>query len=99
MVVEVAIENQGGAVAMGFELVLIPHYGWGPPNPAGHEDLPDLPPGATHTTSFAPGVLYPDAGTFTLRVLVTDDWYDLANPDSTGSGGDVWDETIVVGGG
>ena len=41
---------------------------------------------------------YSDAGTFTLRVLVTDDWYELGNPDSTGSAGDLWDETITVGG-
>jgi hypothetical protein len=97
--VDVTIENQGGAAAESYELVLIPHYGWGPPNPAGHEELPSLAPGATHTSTFTPGVLYQDAGTFTLRVLVTDDWYELGNPDSTGGGGDLWDETITVGGG
>lgn len=99
VVVDVTIQNQGGAAADGFELVLIPHYGWGPPNPAGYEVLPSIAPGASHTVSFAPGVLYSDAGTFTLRVLVTDDWYATGNPDSTGSAGDIWDETITVGGG
>jgi hypothetical protein len=99
VVVDVTIQNQGGAAANDFELVLIPHYGWGPPNPAGYETLPSIAPGASHTVSFSPGVLYSDAGTFTLRVLVTDDWYATGNPDSTGSGGDIWDETITVGGG
>ena len=99
VLVNVTIENQGAMLAVGYSLVLIPHYGWGPPNPAGYEDLPDLAPGATHTVSFTPGVLYSDAGTFTLRVLVTDDWYDLGNPDSTGSAGDLQDILIIVGGG
>jgi hypothetical protein len=94
--VDVTIENQGGAVAAGFELVLIPHYGWGPPNPAGYETLPDLAPGAIHTVSFSPGVLYTDPGTFTLRVLVTDDWYAVGNPDSTGTAGDYQDFLITV---
>ncbi|MBN1312425.1 MAG: hypothetical protein JXB30_13490 [Anaerolineae bacterium] len=98
VVVTVMIENQGGTLAAGFELVLIPHYGWGPPNPAGYETLPDLAPGATHAVTFTPGVLYSDAGTFTLRVLVTDDWYATGNPDSTGSGGDFQDHLITVGG-
>ncbi|MGB2954663.1 MAG: hypothetical protein WBB64_01715 [Anaerolineales bacterium] len=96
--VDVTIENQGGAVAVGYELTLIPHYGWGPPNPAGYELLPDLAPGAIHTVSFSPGVLYSDTGTFTLRVLVTDDWYDTGNPDSTGTAGDYQDILITVGG-
>lgn len=99
VVVDVTIENQGGAVAAGFELVLIPHYGWGPPNPAGYETLPDLAPGAIHTVTFSPGVLYTDPGTFTLRVLVTDDWYASGNPDSTGTAGDYHDILITVGGG
>jgi hypothetical protein len=97
--VDVTVQNRGGAPAVSYELVLIPHYGWGPPNPAGFEELPTLAPGATHTSTFTPGVLYTDAGTFTLRVLVTDDWLALGNPDSTGTAGDVWDETITVGGG
>ncbi len=97
--VDVTIENQGGAAAAGYELALIPHYGWGPPNPAGYEALPDLVPGATHTVSFSPGVLYSNAGTFTLRVLVTDDWYASGNPDSTGTAGDYHDILITVGGG
>ena len=81
-----------------FELVLVPHYGWGPPNPAGYEVLPSIAPGASRGVTFSPGVLYSNAGTFTLRILVTDDWYATGNPDSTGSGGDIWDETIIVGG-
>jgi len=96
VVVDVTIQNQGGAAANDFELVLIPHYGWGPPNPAGYETLPSIAPGASHTVSFSPGVLYVNEGTFTLRVLVTDDWYATGNPDSTGSAGDIWDETITV---
>ncbi|MBN1266349.1 MAG: hypothetical protein JXA25_12705 [Anaerolineales bacterium] len=92
----VTIENQGDETASGYELVLIPHYGYGPPNPAGYETLPDLAPGASHTVDFTPGVLYPDEGTFTLRVLVTDDWYDIGEPDSTGTAGDFVDITITV---
>jgi len=99
VVVDVTIQNQGGAAADGFELVLIPHYGWGPPNPAGYEVLPSIAPGAARGVTFSPGVLYSDAGTFTLRVLVTDDWYELGNPDSTGSAGDYQDLPITVGGG
>ncbi|MCD6425631.1 MAG: hypothetical protein J7L35_09000 [Anaerolineales bacterium] len=95
--VEVTIENQGGAPATGFELVLIPHYGWGPPNPAGYELLPDLAPGASHIATFSPGVYYSaPAGTYTLRVLVTDDWYATGDPDSTGTGGDYQDFSITV---
>ena len=95
--VEVTIENQGGAPATGFELVLIPHYGWGPPNPAGYELLPDLAPGASHTVAFSPGVYYSaPAGTYTLRILVTDDWYATGDPDSTGTGGDYQDFTITI---
>ncbi len=49
--------------------------------------------------AFTPGVLYTAAGTFTLRVLVTDDWYATGNPDSTGTAGDYQDFSITVGGG
>jgi hypothetical protein len=94
--VEVTVENQGAYVAEDYELVLIPHYGWGPPNPAGYVTLPDLMPGVPHTEVFSPGVLYSQAGTFTLRVLVTDDWYALGDPDSTGTNGDYQDHTITV---
>jgi len=95
----VTIENQGGTTASGYELVLIPHYGWGPPNPAGYETISSLAAGASQTFTFSPGVLYTDAGTFTLRVLLTDDWYASGNPDSTGTAGDYRDITITVGGG
>jgi hypothetical protein len=44
----------------------------------------------------APGVPCPDAGTFTMRVPLTDDWYELGNPDLASSGGDFWDGTIAV---
>ncbi len=94
--VEVTVENQGSETASGYELVLIPHYGVGPPNPAGYETLPDLAPGASHTVTFSPGVFYSSAGSYTLRVLVTDDWYDIGDPDSTGTAGDVQDFTITV---
>jgi len=94
--VEVTIENQGDYPAEGYELVLIPHYGWGPPNPAGYVTLPILMPGVPHTEVFSPGVLYSPAGTYTLRVLVTDDWYALGDPDSTGTNGDYQDFAITV---
>ena len=94
--VEVTVENQGAYPAEDYELVLIPHYGWGPPNPAGYVTLPDLMPGVPHTEVFSPGVLYSPAGTYTLRVLVTDDWYALGDPDSTGTNGDYQDFTITV---
>jgi hypothetical protein len=94
--VEVTIENMGAYPAEDYELVLIPHYGWGPPNPAGYVSLPDLMPGVPHTEVFTPGVLYSTAGTYTLRVLVTDDWYALGDPDSTGTNGDYQDFTITV---
>lgn len=96
--VEVTVENQGSAAASGYELVLIPHYGVGPPNPAGFQPLPELDPGNSHTVTFSPGVLYATAGEHTLRVLVTDDWLDLGNPDSTGTAGDYQDFTITVSG-
>ena len=93
---DVTVQNQGDAPASGYDVVLIPHYGWGPPNPGGLETLPDLLPGASHTIVFSPGVLYGSPGAFTLRVLVTDDWYALGDPDSTGSGGDYLDHPIDV---
>ncbi len=31
IITEVTVENQGGETASGYELVLIPHYGWGLP--------------------------------------------------------------------
>ena len=94
--VEVTVTNQGSAAASGYDLVLIPHYGWGPPNPGGYQSIPDLLPGASHTVVFSPGVLYSNLGTFTLRVLLTDDWYALGDPDSTGTNGDYQDFTITV---
>ena len=94
--VEVTVENQGFGTASGYDVVLIPHYGWGPPNPGGYEAIPDLGPGANHTISFSPGVLYANIGTFTLRVLVTDDWYIEGDPDSTGTAGDFADYPITV---
>jgi len=94
--VEVTVENQGDYPASGYELVLIPHYGWGPPNPAGYVVLPDLMPNVPHTEVFSPGVYYSPAGTYTLRVLLTDDWYALGDPDSTGTNGDYQDFAITV---
>ncbi len=87
----------GSATANGYDVVLIPHYGWGPPNPGGYEAIPSLAPGAAHTLFFSPGVIYGNnLGTFTLRILVTDDWYALGDPDSTGTNGDYEDHTINV---
>ena len=95
--VEVTVTNMGSASASGYDVVLIPHYGWGPPNPGGYEAIPELAPGANHTIVFSPGVLYgSNLGTFTLRILVTDDWYTLGDPDSTGTNGDYEDHTINV---
>ena len=93
---EVTIKNKGDYPAENYELVLTPHYGVGPPNPAGYVALPDLQPGVPHTEIFSPGVLYTPAGKYTLRVLVTDDWYALGDPDSTGTSGDYRDFTINV---
>ena len=94
--VEVTVTNVGTGDAIGFELVLIPHYGVGPPNPAGYELLPDLAPGASHTVLFSPGLIYSSGGTYTLRTLVTDTWYSLGNPDNVGLYGDFEDTTITV---
>ena len=95
--VEVEITNMGSVAATGYDVVLIPHYGWGPPNPGGYEAIPELAPGANHTVVFSPGVIYgSNLGTFTLRILVTDDWYALGDPDSTGTAGDFEDHTIQV---
>jgi len=94
--VDVTVENQGAYPADNYELVLIPHYGVGPPNPAGYVTLPSLMPNVPHNEVFSPGVLYSTPGTYTLRVLVTDDWYALGDPDSTGTNGDYQDFTITV---
>jgi hypothetical protein len=94
--VEVLVTNQGSTTASGYDVVLIPHYGWGPPNPGGYDAVPDLAPGASHMLLFSPGVLYGNAGDFTLRVLLTDDWYQLGDPDSTGTAGDISDHPISV---
>ncbi|NQS91406.1 MAG: hypothetical protein HQ574_03270, partial [Chloroflexi bacterium] len=94
--VEVTVTNQGSLTATGYDIVLIPHYGWGPPNPGGYEAVPDLAPGASHTVVFSPGVLYGNLGSFTMRVLLTDDWIALGDPDSTGTAGDFEDHTIQV---
>jgi len=94
--VEVTVTNMGSAPASGYDLVIIPHYGWGPPNPGGYEAIPEVAPGANHTVVLSPGVLYGNMGTFTMRILVTDDWYALGDPDSTGTNGDYEDHTINV---
>jgi hypothetical protein len=94
--VEVTVTNMGSAPASGYDLVIIPHYGWGPPNPGGYEAIPEVAPGANHTVVLSPGVLYGNLGTFTMRILVTDDWYALGDPDSTGTAGDYEDHTIQV---
>jgi hypothetical protein len=94
--VEVTVTNMGSAPASGYDLVIIPHYGWGPPNPGGYEAIPELAPGANHTIVLSPGVLYGNLGSFTMRILVTDDWYALGDPDSTGTAGDYEDHPINV---
>lgn len=94
--VEVTVTNIGSAPASGYDLVIIPHYGWGPPNPGGYEAIPEVAPGANHTVVLSPGVLYGNLGAFTMRILVTDDWYALGDPDSTGTAGDYEDHAINV---
>lgn len=95
--VEVTITNMGSTSAAGYDVVLIPTYGWGPPNPGGYAAIPELAPGAAHTEIFSPGAIYgSNLGTFTLRILVTDDWYSLGDADSTGTAGDYEDHTITV---
>ena len=93
----VTIVNQGGATAEGFQLLVLPHYGVGAPNPFVGVDLQALAPGQSAVVPIEPGPAYLEAGTYTLRVLVTDDWAALGDPDSTGSAGDRWDAQITVG--
>ncbi len=94
--VEVTVTNIGPGPAAGFELVLVPQYGDGPPNPAGYELLPELAPGASHTVLFSPGVMYSSGGYYTLRTLVTDSWYTLGDPDHVGLYGSYEDTPITV---
>jgi hypothetical protein len=94
--VEVTVTNVGNGTASGFELVLIPQYGDGPPNPAGYELLPEMAPGASHTVLFSPGVMYSTVGSYTLRTMVTDSWYTLGDPDHVGLYGDYEDTPINV---
>ena len=95
--VEVTVQNQGGGPSSGYDVVLFPQYGNGPQNPGGQEAVPDLAPGASHTITFSPGIIYSSAGTYTLRVLVTDDWYSsTGSPDSIGTNGDFEDIEIHV---
>jgi len=94
---QVTVVNQGGATAEGFQLIVIPHYGVGAPNPFAGVDLQALAPGQSVVVPVEPGPAYLEAGTYTLRVLVTDDWAALGDPGSTGSGGDWWDAQITVG--
>lgn len=94
---QVTVVNQGGATAEGFQLIVIPHYGVGAPNPFAGVDLQPLAAGESAVVPIEPGPAYLEAGTYTLRILVTDDWAALGNPDSTGSGGDWWDAQVTVG--
>ena len=95
--VEVTIQNQGDGLATDYDVVLFPQYGNGPQNPGDQEALPDLAPGASQTLSFSPGVIYSTPGNYTLRVLVTDDWYTSSgSPDSIGTNGDFEDIDINV---
>jgi len=95
--VEVTIQNQGDGLATDYDVILFPQYGNGPQNPGDQEALPDLAPGASQTISFSPGVIYSTAGNYTLRVLVTDDWYtSTGSPDSIGTNGDFEDIDIHV---
>jgi len=95
--VEVTVQNQGDGLATDYDVILFPQYGNGPQNPGDQEALPDLAPGASQTLSFSPGVIYSTAGDYTLRVLVTDDWYTSSgSPDSIGTNGDFEDLDIHV---
>ena len=93
----VTVVNQGGATAEGFQLIVLPHYGVGAPNPFAGVDLQALAAGQSAVVAIEPGPAYLEAGTYTLRIVVTDDWAALGDPDSTGSGGDWWDAQITVG--
>jgi len=94
--VEVTVTNIGTGDASGFELVLVPQYGDGPPNPAGYELLPEMAPGASHTVLFSPGIMYSSGGSYTLRTLVTDSWYTLGDADHVGLYGSYEDTPITV---
>jgi hypothetical protein len=91
--VEVIIENQGDAPAINYDAILFPQLGLGPQNPGGQIAVPDLDPGDSHTMTFAPGIIYSNPGTYTVRVLVTD---NLTSTDSTGTAGDLMDSEVQV---
>ena len=55
-----------------------------------------MAPGASYSVSITPGMIYSTPGTFTVRALVTNDWYIEGDPDSTGTAGDYYDTDITV---
>jgi len=94
--VEVTVENQGDAPAAGYEVWLFPQFGYGPQNPAGHNAIPELAPGANQTIFLPDGIIYSSPGIFTMRALVTDDWLLEGDPTSTGTAGDLKDTEIRI---
>ena len=94
--VEVTVENQGDAPAVGYEVWLFPQFGYGPQNPAGHNAIPELAPGASQTIFLPDGIIYSSPGLFTMRALVTDDWLSEGDPTSTGTAGDLKDTEIRI---
>ncbi len=95
--VDVTVQNQGDAPSSGYDVILFPQYGNGPQNPGGQNAVPDLLPGDSHTITFTPGIIYSQPGTYTLRVLLTDDWYTPnGSTESTGNAGDFKDIAIRV---
>lgn len=95
--VEIIVQNQGNAPTTGYDVVLFPQYGNGPQNPGAQNAIPDLAPGDSHTITFSPGIIYSSHGTYTLRVLLTDDWYtSTGSTESTGTAGDFEDIEINV---
>ena len=95
--VEVTVENQGDGTSSGYEIFVFPHYDKGPQIPAGQDVVPDLGPGASHTFTFSPGVIYSSPGNYILRALVTDNWNTPGGgPGSIGTNGDIEDIDIHV---
>ncbi|MCJ7530635.1 MAG: fibronectin type III domain-containing protein [Anaerolineales bacterium] len=91
--VSATILNQGPAPARNFQWVIIPTYDpAGPNNPAGSEVVPLLNAGDDMFVEAR--VTYPDAGTYTVRVI--DDVTGNVNDPSPG---EYFERQVVVGGG
>jgi len=95
--VEVTVENQGDAAANGYSVTLFPEYGTGSQTQSAQDLVSHLPAGDSQMIPFPQGIIYGLPGTYTLRVLVTDDTpTNNLNPDSIGTAGDYKDVDIQV---